>query len=168
MNDETNREVVSIVFQASKLTLEAFLEALEKGRNKINEIGSNEKRGHMKLNELLDKGDGVKSIELPDNGIKDFKRCASKYNVDFSIKKDKTTDPPTYYAFFKGKDTDVISQAFREFTKKYDKKEQRRSTKEEIKEAKVEAKKRNQENKTNERQRGKERVKQPKAKEFSL
>ena len=33
------------------------------------------------------------------------------------MKKDKTTEPPKYMVFFKGKDADVITQAFKEFMK---------------------------------------------------
>ena len=31
------------------------------------------------------------------------------------MKKDKTTEPPTYIVFFKGKDTDILDTAFKEF-----------------------------------------------------
>ena len=33
------------------------------------------------------------------------------------MKKDKTVEPPKYMVFFKGKDADVITQAFKEFVK---------------------------------------------------
>ena len=50
-----------------------------------------------------------------------------KYNVDFAVKRDKTTEPPKYLVFFKGKDADVIAQAFKEFVKVNEKKQQRPS-----------------------------------------
>ena len=40
---------------------------------------------------------------------------ARKYNVDFAVKKDKTTEPPKYLVFFKGRDADAVAQAFKEF-----------------------------------------------------
>ena len=52
---------------------------------------------------------------------------AKKYGVDFTLRKDKTTQPPHYIVIFKAKDTDNLEQAFREFTAKTLSKEQRPS-----------------------------------------
>lgn len=48
------------------------------------------------------------------------------------MKKDKTVEPPKYMVFFKGKDADVITQAFREFVKVNEKKHNRISVKEKL------------------------------------
>ena len=56
-----------------------------------------------------------------------FKPCAKKYGVDFTLRKDKTTQPPHYIVIFKAKDADNLEQAFREFTAKTLSKEQRPS-----------------------------------------
>ena len=58
---------------------------------------------------------GVSSIEVTDSNIKSFERVARKYNVDFAVKKDRGREPPKYLVFFKGRDADVLSQAFKEF-----------------------------------------------------
>jgi nucleoid-associated protein YejK len=52
--------------------------------------------------------------------------------VDFAVKKDKTVDPPKYLVFFKGKDTDVISSAFKEFVKVNEKKKARVSVRQRL------------------------------------
>ena len=75
---------------------------------------------------------GATSIEVTDNNIKSFERVARKYNVDFAVKKDKTVEPPKYMVFFKGKDADVITQAFKEFVKVNEKKCGRVSVKEKL------------------------------------
>ncbi|MCU2172813.1 PcfB family protein, partial [Enterococcus faecium] len=56
-----------------------------------------------------------------------FKPCAKKYGVDFTLRKDKTTQPPHYVVIFKAKDADNLDLAFREFTAKTLSKEQRPS-----------------------------------------
>jgi hypothetical protein len=38
--------------------------------------------------------------------------------VDFALKKDKTETPPKWLVFFKGKDADALTAAFKEFTVK--------------------------------------------------
>ena len=69
---------------------------------------------------------------MTDNNIKSFEKVAKKYNVDFAVKKDKTVAPPKYMVFFKGKDADVITQAFKEFVKVNEKKHDRISVKEKL------------------------------------
>ena len=62
------------------------------------------------MKKLVGEGVGVSSIEVTDGNIKSFERVARKYNVDFAVKKDKTTEPPKYLVFFKGRDADAVSQ----------------------------------------------------------
>ena len=40
---------------------------------------------------------------------------AKKYGIDFSLKRDKSVDPPRYFVFFKARDVDVMTAAFREY-----------------------------------------------------
>ncbi len=49
--------------------------------------------GKTSVKKLVGEGAGVSSIEVTDGNIKSFERVARKYNVDFAVKKDKTTDP---------------------------------------------------------------------------
>ena len=86
----------------------------------------------MSVKKLVGQGMGASSIEVTDNNIKSFERVARKYNVDFAVKKDKTVEPPKYMVFFKGKDADVITQAFKEFVKVNEKKRGRVSVKEKL------------------------------------
>jgi len=65
----------------------------------------------------MKQGQGAVAIEVEDNKIRTFAKVAKKYGVDFAFRKDKSYDPPKYMVFFKGKDQDSISMAFREFVK---------------------------------------------------
>ena len=123
MNDELNHEVasktVALTFRAARLTKETLEKVLKKYlESREHKKGQAEpKHGKMKLDELVGQGQGATAIEVTDNNIKSFERIAKKYNVDFAVKKDKTVQPPKYMVFFKAKDTDVLSQAFKEFVK---------------------------------------------------
>ena len=61
---------------------------------------------------------GLTNIEVTDQNIKSFERVAKKYNIDFALKKDKGADPPRYLVFFKARDVDVMTAAFKEFSAK--------------------------------------------------
>ena len=52
---------------------------------------------------------------------------AKKYGVDFTLRKDATTQPPHYIVIFKAKDADNMEQAFKEFTAKKLSREERPS-----------------------------------------
>ena len=77
---------------------------------------------------------------------------AKKYGVDFTLRKDKTTQPPHYIVIFKAKDADNLEQAFREFTAKTLTKEQRPSIRKVLAAAKQKA--------AQQPKRAKERIKQ--------
>lgn len=77
----------------------------------------NRKASKTTLEKLSKKYDGLKSIEITENNIKDFEKTAKKYKLEYALKKDDKTEPPTYFVFFKGRDLDVIDYAFREYLK---------------------------------------------------
>ena len=70
---------------------------------------------------------------MTDGNIKSFEWVARKYNVDFAVKKDKTTNPPKYVVFFKGRDADAVAQAFKEFVYGNEKRKGRTSVREKLK-----------------------------------
>ena len=43
---------------------------------------------------------------------------ARKYGIDYAIRKDKSVDPPKYLVFFKAKDADAMTAAFKEYSAK--------------------------------------------------
>ena len=55
-------------------------------------------------------------MEIGDSGIKDFKKLANKYGVDFAIVKDKSGEIPKYVCFFKARDADALTSAFNAYT----------------------------------------------------
>ena len=71
--------------------------------------------GKQSVKTLIRQGQGVSSIPLADEGLKDFQKIAKKYGVDFAVVKDKEASPPVYTVFFKAKDVDVMTAAFKEY-----------------------------------------------------
>ena len=57
------------------------------------------------------------SSELVPRISSSFEKVARKYGIDFSLKRDASEDPPKYIIFFKAKDIDVMTAAFKEYTK---------------------------------------------------
>ena len=83
--------------------------------------------GKQSVKELIGQGQGVSNIELTDPSIRDFDRIARKYGVDYAVKRDRSSDPPRFLIFFKGRDNDAITAAFQEYTNQKVKKASRPS-----------------------------------------
>ena len=71
--------------------------------------------GKQSVKQLVGQGQGVSNIELTDPSIRDFERIARKYGVDYAVKRDRSSDPPRFLIFFKGRDNDAITAAFQEY-----------------------------------------------------
>lgn len=83
--------------------------------------------GKQSVKQLVGQNQGVSNIEITDKNIKDFERIARKYGVDFALKKDKTGEIPKYLVFFKARDGDALTAAFKEYTAKTDLKKEKPS-----------------------------------------
>lgn len=102
MQEEVTQKTIALVIKTAKLDANVLKAAM---RMYLNHRRQKAQKTHGKtsVKKLVGEGVGVASIEVTDGNIKFFERVARKYNVDFAVKKDKTTDPPKYVVFFKGR-----------------------------------------------------------------
>ena len=114
MQEEVTQKTIALVIKTAKLDANVLKAAM---RMYLNHRRQKAQKTHGKtsVKKLVGEGVGVSSIEVTDGNIKSFERVARKYNVNFAVKKDKTTDPPKYVVFFKGRDADAVAQAFKCF-----------------------------------------------------
>ncbi len=123
MQDEVNTKVVAIMIKGGKISAEVLKKALDKFVQEIEKAQKQMQqpktyRGKQSIKHLMSQNAAISNIEVTDGNIKSFERVAKKYNVDFAVKKDKTVDPPKYVVFFKGRDADALTAAFKEYTVK--------------------------------------------------
>ena len=118
MQEEVEQKTVALVISAGKLTGRELKKAMLKllAHLKDKKAHPNIPQGKQSLKQLAEQGQGMNSTEITDQNIKDFERVAKKYGVDFAVMKDKHEVPPKYVVFFKGKDADAITNAFKEYT----------------------------------------------------
>jgi hypothetical protein len=125
LQEEVNQKTVALSVNTAKMTanvlksmMRAYLASQRQKHQQHAQKSGMEavKRGKTSLRELQKGGAQLSTIEVTDGNIKSFERTARKYGITFSLKKDKTQDPPRYIVFFRGKDVDVIQQAFKEFS----------------------------------------------------
>ena len=108
MQEEVTQKTIALVIKTAKLDANVLKAAM---RMYLNHRRQKAQKTHGKtsVKKLVGEGVGVSSIEVTDGNIKSFERVARKYNVDFAVKKDKTTAPPKYVVFFKGRDADAVA-----------------------------------------------------------
>ena len=129
MQEEVEQKTVALVISASKLTGRELKKAIVKllAHMKDKKNHPHIPQGKQTVKQLAGQGQGMSSIQITDQNIKDFERVAKKYGVDFAVMKDKHEVPPKYVVYFKGKDADAITNAFKEYTSKKKKKAARPS-----------------------------------------
>jgi hypothetical protein len=123
----TGKQTFMIAIKALNLTEELLVKTLQKlidGLKKGKAEDSTIYQGKQSVKQLVGSGDSISSIEITDKNIKSFEKTARQYGVDFSLKKNSATDPPTWMVFFKAKDADVMMSAFKDYTGKVLKKQQ--------------------------------------------
>lgn len=130
MQEEVEQRTVTLAISTSKMTANVLKSAISKYlayRKEKARQGPVKPCGKQSVKQLVGQDQGVTNIEITDNNIKGFERIARKYGVDFALKKDKTGETPKYLVFFKARDADALTAAFKEFTAKTDRKKERPS-----------------------------------------
>ena len=123
MQEEVENRAVTLVISATKLTgrllKAAILKYLASRKEKklAKARAAPEKpSGKQTVKQLIGQNQGVSNIEITNSNIKGFERIARKYGVDFAVKKDRSVSPPKYFVFFKARDADALTAAFKEYT----------------------------------------------------
>ena len=129
MQDEVNEKVVALSIKGAKLTAEMLQKAMKEVLSQVKKEVDKQAIPHEKqtLRQLMKQNAGVSNIEITDGNIKAFESTAKKYGIDYALKKDATETPPRYLVFFKGRDADVLTAAFKEFSARKLTQEQRPS-----------------------------------------
>lgn len=105
------KKTIDISVKAEKMTSEVLKAALQEFLS-----GKAEKKGRMTYKQLQDKSPSkLDSIEVSDGNIKDFLDTARKYDIDYALKRDTSTEPPTYHVFFSAAKTEDFKRAFTEY-----------------------------------------------------
>ena len=139
MQEEVTQKTIALVFKSSRLTADVLKKAMKMYLER-RKAGQQATHGKMSVKKLVGQGMGASSIEVTDNNIKSFERTASKYGLDFALKKDVSVEPPSYLVFFKGRDVDVMTAAFKEFSAKTVKQKEQPSIRHKLDQEKAQSK----------------------------
>lgn len=134
MQEEVENRTVTLAITTTKMTARVLKAAISKylahrkaKKTEKARAGPVKPTGKQTIKELVGQNQGVANIEITDKNIKSFERVARKYSVDFALKKDRTGDKPKYLVFFKAKDGDALTAAFKEYTADNERRKERPS-----------------------------------------
>ena len=141
MQEEVTGQAVALIINGAKLSEQVFEKAVQKFLEDTKNKQPKTHRGKQTLKQLAGQNAELANIEISDKNIKAFTHVAKKYHVDFAVKKDTTAEQPRYLVFFKSRDADAVSAAFREFAARKMKGEIKPSVREKLAQAKEQAQK---------------------------
>ena len=118
MQDEINEKTIALYIKTGRLTAETLQKAMKAVLTQGKKQAQKPPHGKQTLRQLMKQNAGVSNIEITGENIRAFENTAKKYGIDFALKKDATETPPRYLVFFKGRDADVLTAAFKEFSTK--------------------------------------------------
>lgn len=106
----TERGVSFAIQMARMPSRRSMMQGMASARDKVND-----KHGEMTVKQILQKDQGVQKIDIDKAGLRDFRKIARRYGVDFAIVKSTNLEPPVYTCFFKGRDQDAIDNILRDY-----------------------------------------------------
>ena len=142
LQEEITQKTLALCVVTGKMTAQLLQQAMKKVLADMENHKKNPplRHGKQTLRQLMKHNTGVSNIEITDRNIRAFSATAKKYGIDFALKKDTSGEIPRYLVFFKGRDADVITAAFREFSAKNLEKEKKPSIRKELEQAKQQSK----------------------------
>jgi hypothetical protein len=113
---------VALTTKTAKLTGHGLAKLMRAALRKMKQSRAAPKEGKQTLKQLA-KGGSLQNIEISDDNIKAFEPFARKYGVSYALKRDDSESPPRWLVFFKAKDADALTAAFKAFSAKMVKRE---------------------------------------------
>ena len=133
MQEQNSEKTVALAVKTGKMSAKVLKDCMKaflaSQKNKSPKVY----KGKQSVKQLTASGAQLTNIEVTDQNIKAFDKTARKYGIDYALKKDITQEPPKYFVFFKAKDMDVLTMAFKEFSANQMKKEEKPSIKAQLK-----------------------------------
>lgn len=117
MQEELEQKSVVLATNTAKLTGRTLAKLMQSALRKMKQARDTPKEGKQSMKELA-KGGSLANVKVTDGNIRSFDPVARKYNISYSLKRDDSSEPPRHLIFFRGKDMDAMTAAFKEFSAK--------------------------------------------------
>ena len=131
MQEEVEQRTLTLVINGTKFSGRVLKNAVSKFvafcRNQKAKKVNVHPKGKQSVKQLTRQGQGVNTMQIDAANLRQFERIARKYGVDYAVRRDTSADTPRFLVFFKARDADAISAAFKEFLSAKERKSERPS-----------------------------------------
>lgn len=109
LSETLSNKSLTFTFKATEITYDVIISMLDK----LLQEKTKEKRGKQSIKDLRKKGN-LQVVEVTDDSLKELQRYMKKFNIDYSILKNKTEDKQ-YSLFFRSYDAELLSKVMDNF-----------------------------------------------------
>ena len=122
IQEDIENRSIALSIKAAKVTEQVLAKAMLAMLRTMKQARNAPREGRQSIKQLA-KGGSLSNIEVTEGNIKAFDPIARKYGINYALQKDSASDPPRWLVFFKAKDVDAMTAAFKEFSAKAIKRE---------------------------------------------
>lgn len=122
MQEEVENRTVNLAISTSKLSARTLINAFRAYQSHRAKVKSQKAYqadarivGEQSIDDLMKQNQGATNIAIEETDVHDFKKYLNRYGIDYAITKDSSQIPPRYLVFFKARDTDALTAAFKEY-----------------------------------------------------
>ena len=117
MQEDIQNKSIVLTTKTAKLTARGLARMMRALLRSLKQSRDTPAEGRQSVKELS-KGGPLQNIEITDDNIKAFEPFARKFGVSYAVQKDVSVEPPKWLVFFRAKDTDALTAAFKAFSAK--------------------------------------------------
>ncbi|MDO5559777.1 MAG: PcfB family protein [Oscillospiraceae bacterium] len=117
IQEHNSDRVVVLSERATTMTGNVLRSAVRQFFNQQNHRNPRVYRGRQSVWNLVQESGNnqLTNIEVTDQNIRSFNRTARQFGIDYALKKDSSMSLPKYLIFFKAKDSEEMTAAFKHF-----------------------------------------------------
>ena len=109
LSDTLSNKSLTFTFKATEISFDVVIKVLDK----LLKEQTKEKRGKQSIKELRKKGN-LQAIDVTDETLKKLQKYLKKFNIDYSLLKDKTEENQ-YSLFFRNYDAELLNKVLEKF-----------------------------------------------------
>ena len=109
LSEILSNKSLTFTFKATEISYDIIIKMLDK----LLKEQTKEKRGKQSIKDLRKKGN-LQVVEVTDDSLKELQRYMKKFNIDYSILKNKTEDKQ-YSLFFRNYDAELLNKVMENF-----------------------------------------------------
>ena len=120
MQDETSQATMSLMIRSGQITARTLRDAIRQILQKRSVLETQVRNSHTErqtLRTLVRDGSEMTNIRISRENIGDFETIARKYDIDYSLKRDRSGGEPCYRVFFRARDWETLFNALEEYSR---------------------------------------------------